>query len=80
MFLISNLMHDVTGKRMPVTLRTYCASLFHHIYLQKTVSGKCLLVELSVIKDMIAPANVTNLEWVPTNSQLAEALTKSGYN
>ena len=80
MFLISNLMREIVGKGMPVTIRTDCASLLDHIYLQKPVSEKRLLVELSVMKDAIAADEVMNLERVPTNSQLADALTKSGYN
>ena len=80
MFLISNLMREVVGKGMPFTLRADCASLFDHIYLQKAVSEERLLVELSVIKDAIAAGEGTNLEWVPTNSQLADALTNSHYN
>ena len=46
MFLISNWMREVVGKGMPFTLRTDCALLFDHIYLQKAVSEKRLLVEL----------------------------------
>ena len=80
MFLISNWMREFVGKGMPVTLQTDCASLFDHIYLQKAVSEKRLLVELSVIKEAIAAGEVTNLKWVPTNSQLADTLTKSGDN
>ena len=66
--------------RVPVTLRTDCASLFHHVYLQKAVSEKRLLIELAVIRDAITSGEVTNLEWVATQDQLADALTKSGYS
>ena len=68
MFLMSNLMHDVVGIQMQIALRTDCGSFFDHIYLQKAISEKRLLLELSVIKDVIASGKVTNMERVETNS------------
>ena len=80
LFLTLNVVTELTKMRLPVTLRTECASLFDHLYLQKTVSQKRLLNELAVIPDAITPGEVTNLEWVATQAQLADALTKSGYS
>ena len=66
--------------RVPVTLRTDCASLFNPVHLHKAVSEKRLLIELAVIRDAITSGEVTNLEWVATQDQLADALMKSGYS
>ena len=79
-FVMSNLIREITGATIPVTLRTDCASLYDHIYKKKAVTEKRLMVELAVINDAIRHGKVTNLEWVSTNCQLADALTKAGYN
>ena len=79
-FLMSNLIREITGATIPVTLRTDCASLHDHIYKKKAVTEKRLMVELAVINDAIQHGEVINLEWVSTNCQLADALTKAGFN
>ena len=78
-FLMSNLIREITGATIPVTLRTDCASLYDHIYKKKAVTEKRLMVELAVINDAIQHGEVTNPEWVSTNYQSADALTKAGY-
>ena len=80
LFLTLNVVTEITKMRVPVTLRTHCASLFDHVYLHKAVSEKRLLIELAVIGDAITSGEVTNLECVATQDQLADALTKSGYS
>ena len=75
-----NVVTEITKMRVPVTLRPDCASLFDHVYLHKAVSEKRLLIELAVIPDAITSGEVTNLEWVATQAQLADAVAKSGYS
>ena len=36
-FLMSNLIREITGATIPVTLRTDCASLYDHIYKKKAL-------------------------------------------
>ena len=78
LFLTLNVVTEITKMQVAVTLRTDCASLFDHVYLQMAVSEKRLLIELAVICDAITSGEVSNLEWVATQDQLADALTKSG--
>ena len=80
LFFTLNVVTEITKMRVPVTLGTDCASLFDHVYLHKAVSGKRLLIELAVIRGAIPSGEVTNLEWVATEDQFADALTKSGYS
>ena len=61
LILLSNLLREMVGTRMPVTLRTDCASLFDHIYLQKAVAEKHLLIELAVICDAFKNSDLTIL-------------------
>ena len=75
-----NVVTEITKMQVPVTLCTNCASLFDHVYLHKAVSEKRLLIELAVIRDAITSGEAINLEWVATQDQLANALTKSGYS
>ena len=67
--LMSNLIREITGATIPVTLRSDRASLYDHIYQKKAVTEKRLMVELAVINDAIRHGEVTNLEWVSTNCQ-----------
>ena len=53
LFLLSNLLREMVGTTIPVTFRTDCASLFDHIYLQKAVTEKRLLIEQAVTHDGI---------------------------
>ena len=80
LFLTLNVVTEITKMRVPVTLRTDRASLVDRVYLHKAVSEKRLLIELAVIRDAITSGEVANLEWVATQDQLADALTKSGYS
>ena len=80
LFLTLNIVTEITKMRVPVTLRTDCASLFDDVYLPKAVSEKRLLIKLVVIRDAITSGQVTSPEWVATQAQPVDALTKSGYN
>ena len=80
LFLTLNVVTEITKMRLPVTLRTDCASLFDYVYLHKAVSEKQLLIELAVIRDAITSGEVTNFEWVATQAHLADALTKFEYS
>ena len=80
LFVTLNVVTEITKMRVPVTLRTDCASLLDHVYLQKAVSEKPLLIELAVIRDAITSGEVINLEGVATQAQLPDALTKSVYS
>ena len=53
---------EIVGTTIPTTLRTECASLFDHIYLQKTVTEKGFPTELAVFRYAIANGEVTNLQ------------------
>ena len=77
--LFSCVICEIAGMLILPTLRTDCAPLYDHIYLQKTVSEKRLLIELVVIRDTIKCGQGSNLEWVSTKEHLGDALTKADY-
>ena len=60
LFLLSSLLREMVGTTIRATVRTGCASLFYHIYLQKAVTEKRVLIELAVIRDAIQNGEVTN--------------------
>ena len=57
---------------------TDCHSLHDAIYSNKFVTEKRLRLEISGIKEMTERGTVINVQWVNTEKQLADCLTKKG--
>ena len=51
--------------------------MYDHIYWKGSCHEKSLVVELSVIRQVIKERLVTEVQWVETKVQLADALTKN---
>ena len=75
--LANSLKAMLRTRQVPMTLHTDCASLWDHIYLEKQVSEKRLLMELSLIREYLEAGDIQNLEWIDASRQLADELTKS---
>ena len=83
LFLLKSLFNDTFGRMKnknicdsPPTLNTDCRSLYDHVKNRKLpVSEKRLMVELSALSESVENGEVV-LHWVPTDVQLADALTK----
>ena len=83
LFLLKSLFNDTFGRMKnknicdsPPTLYTDCRSLYDHVKNRKLpVSEKRLMVELSALSESVENGEVV-LHWVPTDVQLADALTK----
>ena len=58
------------------TLRTDSRSLYAHVHLKGSCKEKRLVVELNALKEALGDGQLTNLEWVETEQQLADELTK----
>ena len=67
---------EITGEKVPCFMRTDSRSLYDHIYRKGSCQEKRLMVELSVIREAVEEELITEVQWVETKVQLADALTK----
>ena len=83
LFMLKSLFNDTFGRMKnkkildsPPILNTDCRSLYDHVENRKLpVTEKRLMVELSALSEGVENGEVV-LHWVPTEVQLADALTK----
>ena len=83
LFMLKSLFNDTFGRMKnkkfldsPPILNTDCRSLYDHVKNRKLpVTEKRLMVELSALSEGVENGEVV-LHWVPTDVQLADALTK----
>ena len=53
-------------------------SLVDSVYSSTKLEDMCLLLDVSVLRDMIEKQLITGVHWVPSDHQLADCLTKQG--
>ena len=58
------------------TLRTDSRSLYDHTHVKGSCKEMRLVVELNALKEALRNGQLSNLEWVETEKQLADRLTK----
>ena len=69
---------ELTGVSVPITLRTDNKSLWQNIHSSKQSSDERLQIDISIMREMLETNEVAKVEWVPTEQQLADCLTKKG--
>ena len=55
---------------------TYSHQLHDTIYCTKTLKDKWLMVDICMMKNMLASKEISDITWVDSQSQLAHCLTK----
>ena len=58
------------------TLGTDSRSLYDHVHLKGSCKENRLVVELNALKEALGTGQLSNLEWVETEKQPADGLTK----
>jgi transposase InsO family protein len=53
-------------------------NLVNSVHSSNNLEEKRLLIDISILRDMLAQHELTEFKWVPTEHQLANALTKQG--
>jgi hypothetical protein len=76
MFVLRQIWQSLMGEIPTTVLKTDCRSLYDHVLHRKQVTEKRLTVDLAAITESIALQELNRLEWVATDRQLADALTK----
>ena len=67
---------ELGGGKVDRIIRTDSKSLYDHVLLKGTCKEKRLNVEISALKEALQQGELTRLEWVDSQAQLADGLTK----
>ena len=67
---------ELGGDKVDRIIRTDSMSLYDHVLLKGNCKEKRLNVEINALKEALQQGELTRLEWVDSQSQLADALTK----
>ena len=81
-FYLSKLLSELifAGKKsIPIKVMVDNRSLRDNVYSVKNVSEKRLRFDIGSIKELVSQEKIV-MQWVPTNNQLADGLTKKGVN
>jgi hypothetical protein len=65
-------------KQMPVTAKTDSKSLWESLHNSRQCEEKLLRNTIAGIKELLELKMVDSVDWVPTDYQLADCLTKKG--
>ena len=77
--LYSEVVHGVVDSRtLPVVMKTDCKSLHDALLSTKDVQEKRFRVEMNAIKEQIRERQNWSVDWLRTDDQLADCLTKKG--
>ena len=69
-----------SSKLLPIVAFTDNSSVFNNLRSTTMVAERRLCVDISAIKQMLENGEVTDVQWVPSDKQLADCLTKKGVN
>ena len=64
------------GNFGPIVCSTDNRSLVDNVFSTKVQHDKSLRVEIAYLRTMVESGVISRLQWVPTNEQLADCLTK----
>ena len=65
-------------KQIPVIAKTDSKSLWESLHNTRQCEEKLLRSTIAGIKELMMHGNVQSIEWVPTDQQLADCMTKTG--
>ena len=65
-------------KNIPITCRTDNNGLYDSIHSSTQILDKRLRLEMGILREMLSRKEISSFEWIPTEEQIADALTKKG--
>ena len=72
---------EITGnKEIPIIIRTDSRTLESALKSTSGVKSKRLRIEIAAMREMLERKEIENVEWVGTEQQVADILTKKGVN
>ena len=66
------------SKTVPIYILSDNKSLVDHLHSTTSVENKRLRIDICVLRDMFQNGDISQFKWIPTNLQVANALTKKG--
>ena len=76
---LNKLWKEITGsEEIPVIIKTDSKTLERAIQSTSGVKSRRLRIDIAAIKEMIERGEIQQIEWVKTNEQMADCLTKRG--
>ena len=79
-FWIGNLLKELLAQNSPLPIECYTDShqLYDGLYSIRPIKDKRLRIDIAILKQMILRKEVSKINWIHKESQLADCLTKSG--
>ena len=77
-FVIVAFIKETTGIDLKLIIRTDSNSLQRNLHTTNKLTEKRLNMDLMIIREMLEKKEIHEVEWVPTDAQLADCLTKKG--
>ena len=65
-------------EKFPITIRTDNDSLEQSVNSTNSLEYKRLELDIAIVREMLDKTELDKVEWVPTDQQLADCLTKRG--
>ena len=66
------------SNQLPILCKTDNTALHGAVHSNTQILDKRLRIETAILREMIRKKELASVSWVPTDSQLADALTKRG--
>ena len=79
-FAIRGFIREVVGEEaaLPIIMRSDNYNLVQSVYSTNTIADKRLQMDISLLREMLEKKELKTVDWVPTERQLADCLTKKG--
>ena len=75
-YLCQQILKEVMGISVPIVCSTDNRSLVDNVFSTKVQHDKRLRIEIAYLRTMVESGVISRLQWVPTNEQLADCLTR----
>ena len=78
-FWLANLMKEILGNQKLPKIQCYTDShqLYDAIHSIRPIKDKRLRIDLAIAKEMLDKHEISKVNWIPKEEQLADCLTKS---
>ena len=76
--VLRSFIEELTTVKLPTKINCDNKSLVQSLHSTNTLTDKRLNMDIMVVQDMIQQNEIDHVNWIPTNEQLANCLTKKG--
>ena len=73
---MKQILREISGNNIPISCLTDGKSLYDNLNTTHAVTNKRLEIDLCYIRDYLERKEIESVQWIPTQEQLADGLTK----